>query len=388
MGSEPAVAYIAEGKLYLKEPQGTPRLLDSPFVQGILDRASRDRQRNEWKSTGWQFGRGLMQMPEPGASPEFRRVEYTGVARGANGRQLVYAIDTDHVGGLFEFDVAEGYERRVFHRNQFRAADLVRHPADGTLALSLRQPDGSANIATLSSEGKGLSEVTEGDSVDEAPSWIGSTRTLLFQSAGIGRDQRGLVRGLGPYAIQKLDLDKGELTTLVEDEHLDHLTPREAPDGSLYFIRRPYQPIPALSPLRVLLDVVLFPYRVIRAIVHFLNFFSIMFARKPLLTAGGPPKEGPDARYMMLWGKIIDAEKALNASKKTGGASLVPATWELVCRAPGGADEVLARHVLAFDLTPDGVIFTNGSAISHRTTSGQLTELAAGRMIERVASLG
>ncbi|HXE55550.1 MAG TPA: hypothetical protein VN541_21180, partial [Tepidisphaeraceae bacterium] len=327
MGSEPAIAYIAEGKLYLKQPGSSPRLLDSPFVQGILDRVSRDRQRNEWKSqggAGWNFGRAMM--PVPGQPPaEIRRVQYTGVSRGASAGELIYAIDTDHVGGLFGFEIAENSERRLFHRNQFRPRDLVRHPADGTLAFSLPQPDGSANIALLQPDGRGLREVTEGDSMDEAPSWVGNDRVLLFQSAGIGRDQRGLHRMYGPYAIQRLDLDRGDLITVAEDDAFDFLTPRMGADGWLYFIRRPYEPHGrGISPIKALLDVVLFPYRVARATVHFLNFFSLMFSRKPLLTAGGPPREGPDTRYMMLWGKVIDAEKILNASKSSGGAPLVP----------------------------------------------------------------
>jgi hypothetical protein len=389
MGSEPAVAYIAEGKLYLKEGAAAARLLDSPFVQGILDRVSRDQQRNDWKSRTWQLSRALVPVPNAGAVAEIRRVQYTGVSRGEGSRQLVYAIDTDHVGGLFSFDIADGHERRLFHRNQFRANDLVRHPTDGTLALSLRQQDGSACIATLSAEGKGLKEVTEGDSVDEAPSWVGSERVLLFQSAGIGRDQHGLQRILAPYALQRLDLDRGNLTTVAEDDRFDFLTPGQSADGVIYFIRRPYQPHAPMSLGKAVLDVVLFPYRVARAIVHFLNFFSIMFAQKPLLTAGGPRREGPDARYLLLWGKMIDAEKALNTSKKTGGTSLVPPTWELVRRDSSGVEEVLARGVLAFDLCPaGGVVFTNGSTISYRNPSGEVSQIATGRMIERVTSLG
>lgn len=392
MGPEPAVAYIAEGKLYLKGAGGEPRLIDSPFVQGILDRVSRDRQRNEWKAQGgigWNFGARSM-MPMPGQPPaEVRRVQYTGVGRGAGAGELVYAIDTDHVGGLFAFQTADNSERRLFHRNQFRPRDLVRHPIDGTLAFSLAEPDGSANIAILTPDGRGLRELTEGDSVDEAPSWSGSDRVLLFQSAGIGRDAMGLHRMHGPYAIQRLDLDRGDLTTLAEDGAYDFLSPRLGPDGALYYIRRPYQPHGhGMSPLKALLDVLLFPYRVARAIVHFLNFFSLMFARKPLLTAGGPPREGPDARYLMLWGKVIDAEKAMKASKKLGGTSLVPSSWELIRSRDGSGQEVLAKGVLSYDLCGDGVVYSNGSTVTHRFGSGDVSQLATGRMIERVVSVG
>jgi hypothetical protein len=139
------------------------------------------------------------------------------------------------------------------------------------------------------------------------------------------------------------------------------------------------------SPLRVAADVLLFPFRLAVAVVHFLHFFSLMFARKPLITAGGPPKEGPDARYLMLFGKVIDAEKALRDSGK-GDAGLVPKTWELVRRGEGGKETILARGVVCFDLCGDGgVVYTNGTRVLHLTADGVTHELCSGKMIERVS---
>src|SRR4051812_44560051 len=53
----PALAYIAEGKLYTQSPGLAAKLIESPFVQNILDRVERDRERGEWKSQGmaWNF---------------------------------------------------------------------------------------------------------------------------------------------------------------------------------------------------------------------------------------------------------------------------------------------------------------------------------------------
>ena len=34
----PTVAYLAEGKLYMKRGDAGPKLIDSPFVQSMLDR--------------------------------------------------------------------------------------------------------------------------------------------------------------------------------------------------------------------------------------------------------------------------------------------------------------------------------------------------------------
>jgi hypothetical protein len=209
----------------------------------------------------------------------------------------------------------------------------------------------------------------------------------VFQSAGIGRNAAGLAHMLGPYAIQQLDIDRGSLTTLMEDDGFDYLTPRLGPDGALYYIRRPYQGQPSVSLLAAAGDILLFPFRFARAVIHFLNFFSIFFARKPLLTAGGPPKEGPDARYIMLWGKLIDAEKALNQSRKLGGNALVPSNWELIRRDASGDQQTLSKSVLSFDLLGDQVLYCDGSSIRLREPSGAVKELATGRLIERLIAL-
>jgi hypothetical protein len=396
----PTIAYLAEGKLYTKRPDHSPQLIDSPFVQQMLDRVQRTRERHEWKNQGmgWRVGAGGLagMMGGGGVPAEVRRVRFSGLTRGGKPGELLYALDTDHVGGLFSYDTAEQYERRLYHRNQFRAANLSRHPADGMLAVSLRAEDGSAHVATMNADGRGISEVTEGDAVDEAPAWAAprpdaaTSKVLVFQSAGIGRNAGGMMVGLGPYAIQKLDLDAGDLSTLLEEEGHDLLLPRLLADGSLLFIRRPYEPRgAAVSPLKVARDIVLFPIGLVIAIVHFLNWFSHVFARRPLITAGGPPKEGPEARYLMLWGKMVDAEKAM-AAKPGEARALVPPTWQLVRRAGGGGEKVLARGVLSFDVAEDGsIVYTSGGAVYHLPTGGTAaSELCRGKMIEHVSVVG
>src|SRR5581483_367799 len=114
------------------------------------------------------------------------------------------------------------------------------------------------------------------------------------------------------FYIQRLNLDDNKMEIVLNDDDHDLLSPRMRADGSLYFIRRPYLANgPGVSPIKVLTDLVLAPFRLIRALAHFLNFFSLMFSQKPLMTAGGPPKEGPDERFMMLWGRLVDTQAAL-----------------------------------------------------------------------------
>ena len=115
------------------------------------------------------------------------------------------------------------------------------------------------------------------------PAWApgGDGQQIVFQSAGIGRNTHGAAVALSSYAIQKVDLDTGKFETLAEDEAYDYLLPRPAADGSLYYIRRPYKPEGhvEVSPWKLALDIVLFPFRLARALALFLNFFSMMWSQ-------------------------------------------------------------------------------------------------------------
>jgi hypothetical protein len=97
-----------------------------------------------------------------------------------------------------------------------------------------------SNIAVLPMQGTEFSEVTEGDSFDQLPHWVpGPKRQIVFQSAGLDRDAGWRFAGLGPCAIQRLDLDSGDLEEIASESGRDLLQPRQAQDGSLYFIRKP-----------------------------------------------------------------------------------------------------------------------------------------------------
>ena len=390
---EPAVAFLANGKLFLQRPGGQPGEVESRFAQELIDQAIRSFEKNEWKTrsaTGQLMsGRGLLGGPG-GGDPTSRRIRFTGLARTNTPGAMLYSLDTEAVGGLFLYDISEEYEQRLFHNQRFRARHLAPHPRRDLVAFSLRSEDGAGNIALVETNGQGLQLVTEGDSLDEAPSWVaGAELKLVFQSAGLGRTQQGHVAGIGPCALQLLDLERGHLETLAEDGKTDFLAPRLAADGTLYYIRRPYQAHRAPRPIHLLRDVVLLPVRLVWALLSYLNFFSTIYSGKPLMSAGGPQREGPDPKQVMLWGRMVDAERAMRAAKAGEPAALVPKDWELVQRNPQGKETVLAESVISFDLSPDGrVVYTNGGAVFRREPDGRRELLCEGKMIEHVVLTG
>jgi hypothetical protein len=385
------LAYLSQGHLFLLDQSGNPKPIESEYGREVVQRSLNRQNRNKWKTEGEGalFNRGSL-WGVSREDPTAMRVAITAVTKGSNQGQLFYALDTITVGGLFSYDVESGKENRLFHRENLHIGDLCQSSDHETLACSQQLPNGTAQIGICRKSD--VEVVTEGDSLDKAPSWVpGSRKQLVFQSAGIARNANGYPVGLGPVSIQKLDLESGQMTSLKEEGEYDFLSPKVDKEGYLIFIRRPYEkPGAGGYPLsKLLLDGLLFPFRLARALFHYLNFFSLIYSKKPLTTASGPKTEGPDQRTLLLQGKIIDAEKAMReGTKEEGITSLVPSSWQLIKRDSAGNETVLAKAIVSFDIDADGnVVYSNGNAIYRIDGSGQPELILKANVVESLVVL-
>jgi hypothetical protein len=286
-----------------------------------------------------------------------------------------------------------GIEQRVFHTADFRVRHVALSPDGSTIAASIFHHNVTSNIAVLQMEGTDFFEATDGDSFDLAPRWVpGPGRRLVFQSAGVGRDGGGRFAGLGPFTVQELNLDSGEMAILAEQEGHDLLGPQKTADGDLYYIRRPHESGKRkLSVFSALTDTALFPFRMAHAIFQYFNFFSMRYTGKPLATSRGAAQRQPDLKQMMVWGNLIDADRAARENRMgdAEAPSLVPSSWQLVRQSAAGETDVVAKGILSFDIAGDGsLVYSNGSAIHRRVAGGGREErILVGNMIEQVTAL-
>jgi hypothetical protein len=368
-----AVAYISGGRLFCKTENGPAREIDSPYIQQVVDRVERSKERNAWKQgTSFQVAAhgGVRDFEGAGAGIQFSSALF------CKDRSLLYFLSDRAIGGLFSFDLDTGVELRLLHRQRLDLSDLQVDATGTRIVASSAGPDGVRHIATLDIEGNQFREVTAGDTIDAAPAWVpGEPDTIVYQSAGLARSPQGYVAATGHATIQKLDMRSGRVHTVLESSDHDFLQPRVSADGVLHFIRRPYER-PSYSAGNILIDTLLFPFRLLRAVFHFLNFFSLMYSRKPLTGAAGP-KVQADIKHIILKGRHIDAEKALRKENAVNGvASLVPRSWELVSRTRQGEERVLATNVANYDVLADGsIIYSNGRAVFMLDRGGQSSML-------------
>lgn len=359
--SDRPFAFLSNGMLFRRERGGSAQQVHSAYIQEATDRRERARERHGWKKDtafGIRASGNMRGFDGPADAP----IVATSAVYEADGT-LLYFLKDDNVGGLFRRG-ADGRELRVLLRQNLNLSDLALSADGARLAACSQQASGPANIALLQVDGGGYREVTGGDTVDSSPTWIpGVPGRLLFQSAGLARNEEGYIVAQGSASIQTLDMESGTVSPVLDDPGYDFLKPRVCPAGNLHFIRRPYE-APRYGAQSLLLDTLLFPFRLLRAVFHYLNFFSLMYSRKPLTSAGGPQVKA-DLKNILLQGRRIDAEKALREARPVQGVpSLVPDSWVLVRRDPRGDEAVLATNVASYDISPDGsIVYTNGQGV-------------------------
>jgi len=355
------VAYLSKGKLFYKNQNNQIEEIQSNHIQKLLDRAEKDNARHGWKqgtSWGTTTTGNIRQFEDNTLDVEFKAAEIL------PDNKILYFLKGEGFGGLFRYDTETKEELRLAHRQSMDYNDLHYDARRSNILCSSASASGVSNILLMDSEGDDSRELTGGDTEDVAPCWLpNGDKQIVFQSMGLARSREGYVIARGPSSIQLLDSEKGQVSPVLENEKKDYLDPKVSSNGDLYFIRRPYE-LPQYKTSNFLIDTLMFPFRLLKALFHYLNFFSLMYSREPLTSASSPYVEA-DMKEIMLKGKRIDAEKSLKRGNHVNGIpSLVPKNWELVRRTSEGVETIMAHSVLSYAISDDDrIVYTNGSGV-------------------------
>ena len=381
--------YIAQGRIFLKEPNQPAKPIESIFAQNMVDRAQQIRQRNAWKAQG--FGARFMSggMPwnsDPGDDQAETPVVINAVSRGTHDGEILYSLASGEIGGLFSIECTGQNERRILHTADFRISELNASAAEGKIACVIRTKIGS-HIAVMRSDGGELSDVTQGDALDASPVWTpGTPHELIFQSAGIARNAAGAAVGVSASQIMKVNIESGDTEVLLGDEQHDYLDPKIDAAGNLYCVRKPHESLtPTFNPFRAIWDLVLLPVRLLFAVFQFMNFFTMRYTGKTLVSSGNMRQRQMDPRQMLIMDNVAHARGASALFAPNRKDWKVSRSWTLMKKAPNGGLENIATGVLTFDLCDDGsLLYTNGSRIFTRTLDGQTQEVLKEQFISQV----
>ncbi len=392
--SKTKVAFIAKGELFLFNEGAKPQPVTSTFMQEAEKRDAKGRAVNGWKenTTMWGDGWGAPQLKQfQTAGSQRKKLSFTNVARDQRAN-IAFSLGLPGGAGLFRYDCQQRIETRLMHRNSFFPSGLCARDRDGLLAFSVAEEDGSSSIVVGERDALHHRRITAGDSRDESPCWWndGTHDWLYFHSSGVGRTVDGIAVGFGPASICRVRLDHGDVETVAESETYDYLQPRVLPDGTLLCIRRPYEPLrkPAADPVTLLKDIVFFPFRLARAAFYFANFISVMFSGRPLASQELKPAEAEQLEGLVLWGKMVDTQRAIKEAGRSGQQRLAPSDWQLVRFKPNSqTPDVLSSGVLCFDIGQDGGIFYSDGGSLYRWTESENQPLLKQYGIIQVAAL-
>ncbi len=247
-----------------------------------------------------------------------------------------------------------------------------------SIAVTVRGNDVTSQVGVLNGTTSELVTYTEGDARDaNAVFHPVRPNVLLFDSAGAGRTAEGRFSGkYAPAVLMELDADTLALSERKGDGKNSFVKPRVGTDGALYCIRRPEKERAG----SLFADILLFPFRLIKALFGFLQAFTVIFGKTSLssdMGTGDNPTSGrkQDARKLFVDGRYIDAarEEKRNRKFKDRAYGFIPASWKLV--KLGEKEEVLASGVCDFCIGREGVYYTDGRHI-YKLSDGKETKLA------------
>ncbi len=370
--------------------EGKTITIQSQYLKNYRENLRSIQDRKVWKQKSMTVAMGYNQ-PLQSLIPD-REVEnyrFTGLTPCGKTKTVIYAIQIDQMGGMFKVNAysAVDMEGHIFHDKGIFIHNPSYNRKNGTLLYSLQRAGGQEDLQSQNLKSSEVHTLTDGDSVDAYPRWVeGSADTFVFQSAGIGRSPTGGYMGLAPVTINRMNVTSGAIEELVAFEHYDCLAPKMDKEGNLYYIKRPYR-VDSLHNNNFLVDILLFPIRIINAIFNWLNMFSMMYSGKPLTSGSNPARQDGDPKKFTIHGNLVDAAKIMNDSSTMGGKHLgiVPRSWQLIKQSVNGNEEKLAEGVIAFDRSADGtIVCCNGKTIYTVENSGKKTTLIKEKFIEKV----
>ncbi len=374
--------YTDAKAVYLTE-NGKSIELPSYRVQQYQQTIDEIQQNKAWKTSG--RGAQFMGMAE---SQERRTADAVFCGLAAYKDEFLYTLQLDASGGMFRRSFSEKAEMEghICSGNDIRLGEIASSGDD--LAACVRYPNGRSHIALFKLPSSVYEEVTDGDSCETSPSWSPDGRLLYFSTAGIARNG-GELLAYSPRAAASYNVNTERMEILLEDEKLDFLAPKEDAQGNLYFIRQPYHPLnekKTTSIWGIFKEVLLFPFWLVKALIGFLNAFSVLFGGKPMPEGGTRTdikSKQKSEKELFFEGRILEAEKNRKENKKFGDPydGIMSRNRVLVRRAPDGTEEILAKAVLDYALCADGsVVYSNGSHILHRTADGSTQDLGKAKM--------
>ena len=390
-------SYVAGGKMYIYR-DGKTAELRSGVLESYISKVKDSAARNEWKYNGTGAAFTGTYMPNTGADDAVASVHSSVSCIGNHGGDILYSIDIDRTNGIYrKSPSAPMSDGIVLCSGNVRYRDF---DVKGDKLVTSAKFGAESNIGIYDISTKNFTTYTDGHTVDHAPVFSATDpNTVYFCSMGLPVEEEepaddrdrpmsysDMVNDMyaprssqlrGPSALLSLDISSGSLYEMYADDEHDYLRPQSTSDGSLYYVKRPYSSGGGVgSSFGCLVDVLLLPVRIIKALFGFLNVFSAKYSGKTLSRSNVKNK---DPEKTFIDGNLINAERELKNNERHGekNPGIIPRSWELRRLKPDGEDVLVKSGVLAYRVNERSgdIIYSNGSSIVRMTGEGKEEKL-------------
>ena len=352
---------ISEGSIY-RIDSGKPQQLTCGRIKDYLHAVNEMKKRDEWKTTG--KGAQFMQVQETyyETEGEFLR------SLSSDGERLIYGTFIDGVGGLYFKDPETDDETYIFANQTVDPGRVSCR--NGKYIFDAGEGGYERHIGWLNTSNGSTDQLTEGFTSESCPFISRRDPDIVYYTAmGYAQNSSGQVVEKSPCAICSYSAKDGSLTDVLSDPAYDYIKASDDAEGNIYCIRRKYEP--TRRSRNVGTDILLFPYRIIKATFGFLSTFSMAFGGEPLRTGGRNPAKNKtaDERELFVEGNMIKAKRIADSDSSDEG--LIPSEWELIRHSGSGADTVIARGVMDYVLLDSGVIIYSDGRFVKRLSGGK-----------------
>lgn len=356
---------ISEGSIY-RVDTGKPQQLTCGRIRDYLHAVNEMKKRDEWKTTG--SGAQFMQVQEKEYETEGEFLR----SLSSDGSRLIYGTFIDGVGGLYFKDPETDDETYIF-ANQTVDPGRVSY-RDGKYIFDAGEGGYERHIGWLSTANGGTDQITEGFTSESCP-FISrhDPDTVYYTAMGYAQNSSGAVVEKSPCSIAAYSAKDGSLTDILSDPAYDYIKASDDAQGNIYCIRRKYEPTRRKT--NAGRDILLFPFRIIKALFGFLSMFSMAFGGEPLRTGGRNPAKSRTAneRELFIEGNLIKAKRTADSENSDEG--VIPSEWELIRHSTDGTDTVLARGVMDYALLDSGVIIYSDGRFVKRLSGGKAEKI-------------
>ncbi len=339
------------------------------FFDRYIQNSIRETEKDAWKHSGAgaQFRGDAIEYLKNSQANEILRCEITSLSY-VDKENINYSIFVNDISAVYSKNLPskKNSESHILHDNNL----IIKGTTEkyNKVALTISDNGITSHLAIYSKTENDYKMVTDGDSFDEHPSFSESNDgVILFSSKGVGRDYNGNFVTYSPSSIYTYNEYSLEVNEIPLDSNYSYIKPKQNENGEIFAIRKP---IKDKQKSNLLLNILLIPFRFIKAIYYMFDSFTKAYTGKGF-TENTPNSANPaknnskNPRQVFIDGNLIyaDREYKLNKKHKDDFAGIIPRSYELIKLLNNGEVQVIKKGVIAYDFDSDGIIVSNGKYI-------------------------